>query len=224
MIKGLIFDYGGTLDTHGCHWGMMIWHAYERQGVPVDEMAFRDAYVYTERMLGKNRIIGPEDSFLTVLTKKISIQMNYLQLEGYTDAVVDDLYRQVQQNTAHTVAVLQKLNRRYPLVLVSNFYGNIHTVLQEFGLDHVFLRVIESAVVGVRKPDPQIFRLGVEALGVAPDEVVVIGDSVEKDMIPAHQLGCRTIWFRGEGWTPQSEDLSVIDNMITDLQDLFSLC
>ena len=107
---------------------------------------------------------------------------------------------------------------------MSNFYGNIYTVLQEFGLDHVFLRVIESAVVGVRKPDPQIFRLGVEALEVAPDEVAVIGDSVEKDMTPAHQLGCRTIWFRGEGWTPQPEDLSVIDDMITDLQDLFSLC
>mgnify|MGYP006902873094 FL=1 len=27
-IKGYLFDYGGTLDTAGCHWGRFIWHGY----------------------------------------------------------------------------------------------------------------------------------------------------------------------------------------------------
>lgn len=44
--EGYIFDYGGTLDTGGCHWGRRIWHAYERAGVPVGEELFREAYVY----------------------------------------------------------------------------------------------------------------------------------------------------------------------------------
>ena len=35
MIKGYIFDYGATLDTAGQHWGKVLWHAYERQQVPV---------------------------------------------------------------------------------------------------------------------------------------------------------------------------------------------
>ena len=43
MSKGYIFDYGGTLDTGGCHWGKAIWHAYERQNVPVEEEQFREA-------------------------------------------------------------------------------------------------------------------------------------------------------------------------------------
>ena len=51
MLKGYIFDYGGTLDTGGQHWGKVIWHAYERQQVPVSEEAFRDAYVHAERTL-----------------------------------------------------------------------------------------------------------------------------------------------------------------------------
>ena len=42
MIKGYIFDYGATLDTAGCHWGQMLWHAYQRQQVPVTEQQFRD--------------------------------------------------------------------------------------------------------------------------------------------------------------------------------------
>ncbi|MDY3670437.1 MAG: HAD family hydrolase, partial [Prevotella sp.] len=49
MIKGYIFDFGGTLDTAGCHWGQMLWHAYQRQQIPVSEEQFREAYVYAER-------------------------------------------------------------------------------------------------------------------------------------------------------------------------------
>ena len=37
MTKGYIFDYGGTLDTGGNHWGKVIWHAYQYLGVPVGE-------------------------------------------------------------------------------------------------------------------------------------------------------------------------------------------
>ena len=78
------------------------------------------------------------------------------------------------------------------MVLVTNFYGNMHTVLAEFGLDQLFKDVIESAVVEVRKPDPQIFRLGVASLGLEPRETVMIGDSPDKDILPAQSIGCQT--------------------------------
>ena len=51
MTAGLIFDYGGTLDTGGQHWGQALWHADERHHVPVAEEQFREAYVYVERTL-----------------------------------------------------------------------------------------------------------------------------------------------------------------------------
>ena len=63
MLKGYIFDYGGTLDTGGQHWGKVIWHAYEHLQVPVSETDFRDAYVHAERTLGKNPIIQPDFTF-----------------------------------------------------------------------------------------------------------------------------------------------------------------
>jgi putative hydrolase of the HAD superfamily len=106
------------------------------------------------------------------------------------------------------------------MVLVSNFYGNMAVVLQEFGFDGLFREVIESAVVGVRKPDPRIFTLGVEALGLKPEEVVVVGDSMDKDIIPAKQAGCQTVWLKGEGWTNDPMDESIPDRTITDLSDL----
>ena len=241
QIKGIIFDYGGTLDTCGQHWGKKLWHAYERQHVPVTEQQFRDAYVYGERTLGRNPIIKPDYTFHRTLSTKIRLEMEHLCTHGAWDAteeefrakhqaVLDDLYAEVQATTAHSLDVLRKLHERFPMVLVSNFYGNIECVLHEFGFDGMFFDVIESAIVGVRKPDSRIFELGVEALqrseGVKECrsvDVLVVGDSFYKDILPAQKAGCRTAWFKGEGWTDETYDESIPDMVITDLDQLLPL-
>ena len=246
-VKGIIFDYGGTLDTAGCHWGKMLWRAYERQQVPVTEEQFRDAYVYGERTLGRNPIIRPDDTFHRTLSTKIRLEMEHLCTQGAWDAtetefkakhqaVLNDLYAETKRTTAHSADVLRELHKRYPMVLVSNFYGNIACVLREFGLDGFFLDIVESAVVGIRKPDPRIFTLGVDALNsklgntspqlwglrgvLAPQEILVVGDSFYKDILPAQKSGCKTAWFKGEGWTSEEYDESIPDLIINDLQEL----
>lgn len=219
MNKGYIFDYGGTLDTGGQHWGMVLWHAFERHQVPVSESQFRDAYVYAERTLGRNKIIQPTDTFLQTLKKKVQLELTYLNNESYTDAIVSDVYERTKSQTALSRRVLMQM-KASPMVLVSNFYGNISVVLQEFGLDGIFAEVIESAVVGIRKPDPQIFLLGVDALGMKPEEVTVVGDSLEKDIIPAKRAGCHTVWLKGEGWTNARDGENQADRVIMTLDEL----
>ena len=210
MTAGLIFDYGGTLDTGGQHWGQALWHAYERHHVPVTEAQFREAYVHAERTLGRNPIIRPDFTFRQTLEKKLQLQLECFRGVWseecgvrYAKVLADDLYERTVEQTSKSRKVLQALkDRGLPLVLVSNFYGNMSVVLREFGFDGLFLQVIESAVVGIRKPDPRIFLLGVEALGLKPGEVTVVGDSLDKDIIPAQEAGCQTVWLRGEGWNP----------------------
>lgn len=210
MTAGLIFDYGGTLDTGGQHWGQALWHAYERHHVPVTEAQFREAYVHAERTLGRNPIIRPDFTFRQTLEKKLQLQLECFRGVWseecgvrYAKVLADDLYERTVEQTSKSRKVLQALkDRGLPLVLVSNFYGNMSVVLREFGFDGLFLQVIESAVVGIRKPDPRIFLLGVEALGLKPEEVTVVGDSLDKDIIPAQEAGCQTVWLRGEGWNP----------------------
>jgi putative hydrolase of the HAD superfamily len=219
MNKGYIFDYGGTLDTGGQHWGMLLWHAFERHQVPVSESQFRDAYVYAERTLGRNKIIQPTDTFLQTLKAKVQLELTYLNNESYTDAIVSDVYERTKSQTALSRRVLMQM-KASPMVLVSNFYGNISVVLQEFGLDGIFAEVIESAVVGIRKPDPQIFLLGVDALGMKPEEVTVVGDSLEKDIIPAKRAGCHTVWLKGEGWTNAQDGENQADRVIMTLDEL----
>ena len=227
MIRGYIFDYGGTLDTGGNHWGKVIWHAYERVGVPVDEALYREAYVYGERTLGRNPIIQPNFTFRQTLEQKIGLQLDFIESKcpevtraKYGEQLLDDLYIRTCEETTRSRNVLLQLHEHFPMVLVSNFYGNIATVLREFSLDGIFQQIVESAVVGIRKPDSRIFTLGVEALDLDPSDVVVVGDSIDKDIIPARQAGCHTMWFKGEGWTSDPVDESAADRIITNLTEL----
>lgn len=233
-IKGLIFDYGATLDTCGCHWGQMIRHAYERNSIPVSEEQFRDAYVFAERTLGSNPIIQSRYTFYKTLQIKIRIEMEFIKEHNYWNpskadldkaicAVVDDLYARVKEYTHNSLELLALLKKKYRMVLVSNFYGNISVVLNEFGFDGMFQNIIESAVVGIRKPDPRIYMLGVDTLQMKPEETVVIGDSFKKDIVPAKKIGCNVIWIKGETWTDEYNDESLPDVIITDLRQLIDI-
>lgn len=232
MLKGYIFDYGGTLDTRGNHWGKVMWHAYEHCDIAVSEAQFREAYVHTERTLGRQRIILPDDTFRITLRKKLILQLAYLVEKGMVECNVEEkadlLLAYLYDNVCETVAasrqvLLQLKSQGYPMVLVSNFYGNVKTVLREFHLDGIFQQIIESAVVGIRKPDPQIFMLGVQALNLQPDEVMVVGDSVSKDILPAKSLGCMTTWIKGEPWDASEAEQHVADAEIEDLNELLSM-
>lgn len=231
MTRGIIFDYGGTLDTAGCHWGKVLWRAYQQKGVPVNEKVFREAYVHAERTLGRNPIIQPSYTFERTLSVKLQIELDYLVEQNHLNmseeelklthkSLLDSLYEGVKRETNNSRQVLEKLKERHEMVLVSNFYGNIGVVLEEFGLSGLFSSVIESAVVGVRKPAPRIFTLGVEALCLQPNEVTVVGDSFDKDIIPAKQAGCHTVWFKGEGWTDEAHDETLPNRIITTLNQL----
>lgn len=220
-VKGLIFDYGGTLDTNGVHWFHIFRQVYARYLPSMAEDQLREAYVYAERYLATHRVIEPGDDFLAMLRKKVALQVGQLSAASSVDveSIAVDCDAMVRANMRQTHRVLDALSVRYPMVLVSNFYGNIHAVLCSYGLDGYFMKVIESAIVGVRKPDPRIFALGVEALGLQPEEIVVVGDSYGKDIVPAHSLGCRTVWLKGMGWSTsdESSDVACSDVIIEDL-------
>ncbi len=81
-IKGVLFDYGGTLDSGGDHWSEVIWRAWQEAGVTeladVGKDLFREAYVYAERELARVRHIMPEDDFYQLLRKKMRIEFEWL--------------------------------------------------------------------------------------------------------------------------------------------------
>ena len=230
-VKGLIFDYGGTLDSGGDHWSEIIWSAYLKAGVAVDKAVFREAYVFAERELARVRHILPAHDFHDMLLIKMRIELDWLAQNGHmspdsveskTELTARYCHESARESIEAAKPVLDRLAEKYPMVLVSNFYGNIETVLEDFGLKHYFQAIIESAVLGIRKPDPRIFEHGVKALGLQPEQTLVIGDSYRKDIVPAESIGCQAIWLKGKGWTAE-EDAQLHPNIISGLDQVLSI-
>ena len=231
MIKGIIFDYGGTIDTKADHWSHILRQGWEFAGIKVSKSLFREAYVHAERELARHRHILPGDNFYKLLRKKIRIEIDYLIERGeLSDENVEQsvreatryCYEYARMCVEEARPVLEELSEKFPMILVSNFYGNVDEVLRDFDLRRYFKGIIESAVVGVRKPDPRIFMLGVVALGFQPQEVLVVGDSLTKDILPARSIGCPTAWLKGKGWTPD-EDAATDPSQIDKLSDLLTI-
>ena len=242
MVQAIIFDYGGTIDTNAQHWSEVLWEGYQHVGIPVSKEDFRTSYVVAERALGKHPYIQPHHNFHDLLTIKCDIETKDLQERGVwqvseaerkekSDAVANYCYQYVLNVLEESRPVIATLAKKYPLVLVSNFYGNIETILKDFRLEY-FQRVIESAAVGVRKPDPKIFQLGVDALrevmGKTAEElpasnILVVGDSFSKDIVPATQIGCQTVWMKGIGWGNETVDESVPKYIIYNIGDLLKV-
>ena len=68
-IQGVIFDYGGTIDTNSCHWAEVLWTKYMEHQVPVDKESFREAYVFGERALAKYPFVQPWHNLMCFLSR-----------------------------------------------------------------------------------------------------------------------------------------------------------
>ena len=128
--------------------------------------------------------------------------------------LLDDLYDQVREITAESREVLQKLHERnIPMAVVSNFYGNLQVVLQEMKLTSFFVKIIDSAVVGIRKPNPQIFVQAQDAFAdISPSDILVVGDSMKNDIFPALSLGYQAALYAGETWDDNGLPASLPNN------------
>lgn len=93
------------------------------------------------------------------------------------------------------VALLRRARVRVPLVLVSNAALELESDLDSMGLGDLADHVVNSARVGLAKPDPRIYLLAAELAGTPPERCLFVDDS-EENVEAAAALGMRTVHFR----------------------------
>jgi HAD superfamily hydrolase (TIGR01549 family) len=126
----------------------------------------------------------------------------------------------------HHAGVLARLRPRFRLGVCSNFSHapTARAILDEAGLTASLDFVGISEEVGFRKPRPEIFRACLDALGVAPEETLHVGDRLAEDVGGARASGLSTCWITRRVSDParalEAHTGAHPDLVISDLQEL----
>ena len=99
-----------------------------------------------------------------------------------------------------TVEALEQLRAAgLRLGVVSNSDGKVDAALAAAGLRPYFELVVDSSHAGVEKPDPRIFAVAVETMGIAPAEAAYVGDVYEVDVVGARRAGLSPVLLDPHG-------------------------
>jgi putative hydrolase of the HAD superfamily len=193
-LKAVLFDAGNTL----------LFLDYDRMaaavgaalGLPLDPArlagAAGDAARAAERVRGKDR--DRARVHLEALFTTAGVPASRMdEVRGCLERLhrENHLWCRLAAGTREALDRLRAGGLR--LGVVSNSDGRVEEALVAAGLRGCFDVVLDSALVGVEKPDPAIFRAALDALGVAPAEALYIGDLYDVDVVGARGAGMEAV-------------------------------
>ena len=185
-VRAVIFDWGGVMeplpdDTHVAGWERRLALA---PGI-LSEVLWGESW-------GRLSVgAATEDEYLRAIGERL----------GFPDAgtaqhFLDEFYAGERFNP-EVVAAARALRNRYQVALLSNAAPDqADWVRERFGLDVYaeFDAYINSAHVGMRKPDPAIFQRMLDQLEVAPEQAILVDDML-RNVDSARELGIHTVQF-----------------------------
>ncbi len=194
----VLFDFGGTLDGPGEHWLQRFAFSYANAGVHPSDADLRDAFGYSTRRCYADAAMAGRRLRETIACH-VQWQFEFL---GYADetraaAIVDGFVGRTRRSLEASRTFLRRWSTHTRLGVISNFYGNVHLLLDDAGIAPLLGTIVDSTVAGVAKPDPRIFALALERLEASAKETLFVGDSLDKDIAGARAAGLRTAWLPG---------------------------
>ena len=185
LVKGIILDFGGVFTKSRLR-EVVLRRCEPQLGLEKGEL---------------RRLLFANDAWRAVSSGKASAQ-------DYWDHVTSELakvppalepfkynpfaYEELNQRV---VRLAKRLRKRYRTALCSNATLHLDTLLSDYGLRPVFDVIVNSARVGLRKPDPQIYRLTAERMGLTVEQCLLVDDK-ERNTLAAEALGMKAIVFR----------------------------
>ncbi|HSX24553.1 MAG TPA: HAD family phosphatase [Candidatus Andersenbacteria bacterium] len=184
MIKTIIFDLGGVYFTDGTKQAIQsISSKYGISPEKIEDILKGD--------LGTKYRIG------AVTAQEFWDQANeYWGIEASNDELATTWFLGYEpiQGTVDIIAQLRASN--YELLFLSdNVQERIDYLENKYQFLHYFKDGIFSHIVKTRKPDPAIYKLVLEKASNPPEECLYIDDK-EELLLPAQELGMRTVWFK----------------------------
>jgi putative hydrolase of the HAD superfamily len=195
-VKGLLIDFGGVLTTN-------VFDSFKafcrEEGLPEDSVK----QLFRERGDGLTLLRRLERGELSAE----EFSHKFAPLLGVNpDNLVERLFGGIRPDEAMLGAVRRSRAAGIKTGLISNSWGD-GLAYDPALLDELFDAVVISGDVGMHKPEPEIFHLGAERIGVAPEDCVFV-DDLRENCAGAEAVGMKAILHRGpERTLPQLEEL-----------------
>jgi FMN phosphatase YigB (HAD superfamily) len=196
-FKALVFDMNGTFMFGHDRLGEDedFFATYKRLGGNgLDEARLRAAVIQTCAQLRRD-YNNPAyfESFPPLLDAVIAYtKLNEPESKNVASVIAEHEVGTVPDWAAESLLIL---SNTHPLALVSNVWAPAHhwsAELDRSGAASAFKHFVFSSTLRAIKPSPLPFLTALQALGFAAEDTLFIGDSVERDMLPAKRLGMRT--------------------------------
>ena len=184
-LRGLLVDFGGVLTTN-------VFDSFrafcEKEGLDPDAVRrlFREDPAALDELRRLERGELTEQEFAKRFGPMLGIED--------TEGLVDRLFAEVHPDEAMLAAVRAAKRAGVRTGLISNSWGAGRYDRDAF--PELFDGVVISGEVGLHKPEPEIFRLGAERAGLAPEECVFV-DDLRENCAGAESVGMTAVLHRG---------------------------
>lgn len=186
----VLFDAGNTLVF--LDYGRLASAVGSALGLPLTEAGLRQHAADAARAMEQGRLTDRERGTVFLLTLFERAGVPAVRVEELKATLLDlhqraHLWGATEPGTAEALERLKNAGIR--LAVVSNSDGRAAAALAAGGLLDAFEFVIDSAEVGVEKPDPRIFQIALDRLGVSASDALYVGDLYEVDVVGARAAG-----------------------------------
>jgi len=186
MVKVILLDFWGTLVENG------VWSPVKQvRNILGIRVPFSEYVVRMEKAMMTTKNENLKEAFVKVC-QEFSIEQDEEKIEKLVG--LWNKSWMLAQPYEEVVEVLNELKSKYKIVLVSNSDPfSIENVMDKFQLRELFDHTFLSYQVGKIKSDPNFFKHILNELQVDIEDCVMVGDSIQSDIIPARSLNIKAI-------------------------------
>ena len=205
MIKAVFFDLDGTLCDSDTAWSIAEKETFQllHEHYPnVSEEALTKAWrtvhqeLFQQLNAGKCSMAEVRDSRFQCLFRELGLPTDKIMED------ISDFFCSRYLTSLHLyedVAVLEELHACH-VGIITNGAHDAHTDSQlskvrHLGLSERIQSLTISGEIGVRKPNIEIFKVACERAGVLPEEAMLVGDTIQNDIVGANRAGMTSVFI-----------------------------